>query len=197
MEPRKRIFLGIAVYAIFLILLVIFLGDVLAFDNYIFSLVKGLNNPYAEEFFGIVTNLGSSVFWILAIILFWIKKKKKLSLQLFFAFVIDTVLLAVLKFTFLRPRPFQVFDLGFDVNIGPSFPSGHTERAFSGALILSHHYKKYAVLFYSLSILVAVSRIYLGLHFPLDVVIGAVNGLIIGALTLLIPTKRIEKRVKN
>jgi undecaprenyl-diphosphatase len=125
--------------------------------------------------------------------LLWLKNKKKVSLHLFYAFILDTISVVLLKFVFLRPRPSEIFNLGMDIEIGSSFPSGHTERVFSGAFILSHYYEKYRILFYSLSVIVAFSRIYIGLHFPLDVLIGAINGILFGAISLLIPTKRIEK----
>lgn len=195
MEPIKKIFLGFIIYGVFLALIALFLNRVISLDTYLFSVVSSSYNPYLDLFFNIVTYLGSSIFWILLIVLFWLKNKKKVSLHLFYAFILDTISLLFLKFIFLRPRPFEVFDLGIDINLGPSFPSGHTQRAFSGAYVLSHHYKKYRVLLYSLSILTAFSRVYLGLHFPLDILIGAINGIIFGAISLVIPTKGVEKNL--
>jgi undecaprenyl-diphosphatase len=197
MESHKKIILGIIAYLTLLCVITIFLDEVLRFDNYLFFLVNGLFSPYLASIFNTITYMGSSVFWVLVIVVAWLKKKKKLSLQLIFAFAIDTISVAFLKYAFLRPRPFEVFQLDnvIAANLGPSFPSGHTERAFSGALILSSHYKKYSALFFGLAFLVAMSRVYLGLHFPLDTLIGAVNGLIIAMIIVRIPTKKIEKRM--
>src|SRR5208337_229475 len=138
-----------------------------------------LYTQYLGDVFTIITYLGSAVFWVLMIVIFWLKGRRKVSLALVYSLIINTVLLIVLKFSFDRARPFQLFDLGFTVNNGPSFPSGHTELAFSGAYILSKYYRKYTVALYALSFLVAFSRIYLGLHFPLDTLIGAINGIIV------------------
>jgi undecaprenyl-diphosphatase len=193
MEPLKKIFLGVIFYEIFLVILSLFLNQVVALDTGLFSFASSLHNPYLDLFFNLITYVGSSVFWVLLIVLFWLKNKKKISLHLLYAFILDTASILLLKFIFLRPRPSEVFNLGIDIEIGPSFPSGHTERAFSGAFVLSNYYKKYRILFYSLSILIAFSRIYIGLHFPLDTLIGAINGILFGAISLLIPTKRIEK----
>jgi len=193
MEPLKKIFFGVIIYGIFLAILSLFLSQVIALDVGLFYFVSNLYNPYLDLFFNLITYIGSSLFWILLIALFWFKKKKKISLHLLYAFILDTISILLLKFIFLRPRPFEVFNLGIDIEIGPSFPSGHTERTFSGAFVLSHYYKKYRILFYSLSVLVAFSRVYIGLHFPLDILIGAINGILFGAISLLIPTKRIEK----
>jgi undecaprenyl-diphosphatase len=193
MEPLKKIFLGVIFYEIFLVILSLFLNQVVALDAGLFSFASSLHNPYLDLFFNLITYVGSSVFWVLLIVLFWLKNKKKISLHLLYAFILDTASILLLKFIFLRPRPSEVFNLGIDIEIGPSFPSGHTERAFSGAFVLSNYYKKYRILFYSLSILIAFSRVYIGLHFPLDTLIGAINGILFGAISLLIPTKRIEK----
>lgn len=57
-----------------------------------------------------------------------------------------------------------------------SFPSGHATTAFATALILSFWYPKNTVLFLGLAVLVGLSRVVLGAHFPSDVMLGAVLG---------------------
>lgn len=61
-----------------------------------------------------------------------------------------------------------------------SFPSGHSVTAFAVAFVLSRVYPRYALLFYGLAVLVAISRIYLAKHFPSDVVAGAAVGILAG-----------------
>jgi membrane-associated phospholipid phosphatase len=136
MAPIKKIIFWIAAYLIFLIVIALFLSRVLSLDQSLFLAINGLYNPYLETFFNIVTYLGSSVFWILLIVLVWLKGKKRMSLHLIYAFLINAVFVVVLKSIFQRPRPFDIFNLGFGENIGPSFPSGHSELAFSGAYVL-------------------------------------------------------------
>jgi undecaprenyl-diphosphatase len=192
MEPIRKIFVSLIIYGFFLIFLVLFLNNIISFDVYFFFAINNLANPYLLLFFNLITYLGSSIFWILLIILSWLKKEKKLSLHLFYAFILDTVSLLVLKNLFLRPRPLEAIqNIEFE---GPSFPSGHSERAFSGAVVLANYYKKYRILFYILAILVSFSRIYIGLHYPIDVVIGSINGIILSMVALALPTKRILKK---
>jgi len=81
-----------------------------------------------------------------------------------------------------RPRPFLLLP---GVNTlfttsGFSFPSTHTAMAFTAALILSRGSGRNGYVFYIAALIVGASRMYLGLHFPSDVVAGAVIGLIVG-----------------
>lgn len=57
-----------------------------------------------------------------------------------------------------------------------SFPSGHTVTAFMMATILAQQHRKYRALFHSIACLVGFSRVYLGFHYPSDVVVGALLG---------------------
>lgn len=66
-----------------------------------------------------------------------------------------------------------------------SFPSGHAAIAFAAAFVLSKKESKFRWIFYGLAILISVSRIYLGKHYPFDVVGGAVIGWSVGRITLL------------
>jgi undecaprenyl-diphosphatase len=81
--------------------------------------------------------------------------------------------------------------------MGPSFPSGHSESVFSGNTILSSFSKdwKFKVVFYVLAILTAISRIYLGVHYPIDTLFGSLIGIIIGNFVLNLPTEKTEKKI--
>jgi len=189
MEPIKKIITILVIYGFLLIFLVLFLNNILSFDEYLFFLLRSMDSNILL-FFNLITYFGSSIFWVFLIAIFWLKNKRKISLQLLFVFILDTISLLILKNVFLRIRPFEKFQLGIDFDIGPSFPSGHSQRAFSGAVVLSNHYKKYKSLFYVLAALTAFSRIFLGLHYPLDVITGSINGIIFGITVLAIPIKK-------
>lgn len=196
MEILKKILIGIAIYAVSLL----FLDQIMAFDQQLFLIINSLTNPLLDSVFVFITYLGSSVFWILAVMLLWINGKRKASVYLVIAFIIDTLSLFFLKFLFSRPRPFEsLSDLDFlslEMDLGPSFPSGHTQRAFSGAVVLGSFYKKFSKLFFALALLVGISRIYIGVHYPFDILSGSINGFLIGSIVMALPIKKIAKKIK-
>jgi undecaprenyl-diphosphatase len=70
---------------------------------------------------------------------------------------------------------------------GSSFPSGHTSTSFACATVLSFFVPRAAPAFYLLALAIGFSRIYVGVHWPLDVLGGAVLGLAVGlAVTALL-----------
>jgi len=193
MELIKKIVIGLIIYALLSIIVIVFLKDVLSLDNSLFLFVSSFSNVYLDMFFLLVTYVGSSVFWVLTFIIFW-TKNRKVSAYLFIAFIIDTFSQFLLKTFFIRLRPYEVFSgrlLAFDIELGASFPSGHTQRAFSGSVILGSFYKKYRIPLFALAVLVAISRIYIGVHYPLDTLAGAINGLLFGMIVLNIPLKKL------
>jgi len=95
-----------------------------------------------------------------------------------------------LKACTLRPRPYQAHS-AIEHFAAPldrfSFPSGHTLHAIAFTVIASMHYPGLAWLLVPFTLLIAASRIVLGLHYPSDVVVGALLGATIAALSCLIP----------
>lgn len=92
-----------------------------------------------------------------------------------------------LMYLFPRKRPFQQFPeiepLSFPIDIS-SFPSGHTKSVWLSAVVLSQHCPQFAPAFIAVALLASYSRVYCGLHYPTDVLAGAVLGLCLGLLLL-------------
>lgn len=99
--------------------------------------------------------------------------------------LVCTVVYKWLKKRTLRPRPYQAH-AGIEHFAAPldrfSFPSGHTLHAVAFTLVALGYYPVLAWLLIPFTALIAVSRVVLGLHYPSDVLVGALLGAVIAAL---------------
>ncbi len=143
---------------------------------------QNIANPFLDIFFELITMLGEKNILIAGIAwMFWNIDKKK-GFILSFTLLFSLFLNAVLKISFHNSRPFEVIPeiLGKRVHTatGYSFPSGHTQGATTFYLALSLILKKKWVFIpaIAISLLVALSRLYLGVHWPVDVIGSLVAG---------------------
>ena len=137
-----------------------------------------------------ITLLGNSgAVWVLAACgLLCTKKYRKYGVLLFGGLVIGGVFGNVfLKNLFARPRPCWL-DTSVPMLIAVpkdyAFPSGHTLAAVLGATVLTAANRRFGAVAIPLAVLIAFSRLYLYVHFPSDILGGAVLGFAIGLLML-------------
>lgn len=157
-------------------------------DTAVFYFINHLPHGwFLDGFFGLVSGLGDSGFiWFLFGIWLYIREKRRdktFFLPLGIAGILSWFFSEILlKQIVTRLRPSNVLDNVFVVGFpnGYSFPSTHATFAFALAVILSVKEPKLKKFFFILALLVAFSRIYLGYHYPGDVLAGTALGLMIG-----------------
>jgi len=157
----------------------------------LFEAVQSLRRPLLDAFFYYFAFLGSG--WVLLVLLplLYRFRRKKLK-PLLTALLLETAAVVALKELLNQPRPpvlFKNLEPLFDLK-WRSFPSGDAAMAFTIAVVLSEGERPLVkVLLYAYAFLIAFERVYAGVHFPLDVLAGALIGATIGKLTLLIYNK--------
>jgi len=99
----------------------------------------------------------------------------------------------IVRFLFHRARPFVENDVSVLIEHAStsSFPSGHTSFFFALSTIVFLYNKKAGYIFFTISFLIGFSRIVSGIHWPSDILIGALIGILIGWLVGKIFSKKI------
>ena len=145
-----------------------------------------------RDLFRLVSRLGDGLFWyslMLLILLFEGSEGLLPVLHMALAGLSGTLLYKWLKGKTLRPRPFEVHQDIFMTG-NPldkfSFPSGHTLHAVVFGLVAINYYPALSFIIMPFVSMVALSRVVLGLHYPSDVIAGAIIGSLIAALSFLL-----------
>lgn len=142
--------------------------------------LESIRMPGFNEFFLAVTQLGEeTAFLVVAIIVFWCIDKHRGYYIMTVGFV-GTLLNQFLKLIFRIPRPwvlddkFTILEQAREAASGYSFPSGHTQSSVGtfGALAYTTKNKCIRILSIAIAILVPFSRMYIGVHTPLDVFVS-------------------------
>lgn len=155
-------------------------------ENILLFIQEVIRNPVMTPVLRLITTLGNGgAIWIaLTILLLILPKTRKIgfmtTLSLIGTLVINNMLL---KNLVNRTRPYEVIEgLTYLVRTptDSSFPSGHSACSFAVACIMFRRLpKKYGVPALILAILIALSRLYVGVHYPSDVLFGTISGIAI------------------
>ena len=145
-----------------------------------------------RDCFRLVSRLGDGVFWYVlmaTVLLVYGSDGITPVLHMGLAGLSGTLLYKWLKGKTLRPRPYEVRQ---DIWLTGkpldkfSFPSGHTLHAVVFSMVALGYYPQLALILVPFTIMVALSRVVLGLHYPSDVLAGAVLGASIAGLSFLV-----------
>ena len=162
-------------------------------DTQVFMLFNMRGYPqWLDRFMWLVTQIGNMLTAFIAAFLLYILSYRRLAIVLIFGTLTLWLLVETIKALANRDRPFLTLDktrvIGWREK-GDSFPSGHTTQIFFLMTLLIHHFQlgmvETAVL-YAVAALVGFTRIYVGAHYPRDVIAGMVLGSVWGILATLL-----------
>lgn len=149
--------------------------------------LESVRTPFFDVFFSLITRLGEeTLFIVVGLVFFWCINKKQGYYLLSVGFL-GTVINQFLKLTFRIPRPeklspgFTIVESAREAATGYSFPSGHTQTAVGVFGGIARIYKRWRVVIPCalIALLVMISRMYLGVHTPLDVFVSLGVGLLL------------------
>ena len=145
---------------------------------------------WVRSMFGMVSRLGNGVFWyglMLALLAWSGLGAVHAVLHMIAAGLACTLLYKWLKGKTLRPRPFT-HNEEILCSVAPldqfSFPSGHTLHAVAFSMVVLAYFSSLFWLVVPFTVLVALSRLVLGLHYPSDVLAGAAIGALVAGVSL-------------
>lgn len=166
----------------------------------ILDFLQTIHTPLLDKILAFITSLGNAgIIWIvLAVVLLILPKTRKTGIIVAAALLMDFVLCnLILKNLVARMRPYDVntaIAILIKKPLDFSFPSGHTAASFAAmtALFLAKM-KKAWIAALVLAVLIAFSRLYFYVHYPTDVLGGAVVGILSGIIGYAI-VEKIDKR---
>jgi len=165
------------------------------------SLFRFLNSSLSNSIFDFlmpfITDLNKQrlVLVFVALILLWMlilgKRHVRIAAVLLIITIVfsDQLCSSVIKYWFERPRPCHSLHnvhLLVSCGSGYSFPSSHAVNNFAGALILAFFFPRNKWWFFGFAAIVAFSRVFVGAHYPSDIIGGAVIGLLCAGCVLMV-----------
>ncbi|MBI1883268.1 MAG: phosphatase PAP2 family protein [Chlamydiae bacterium] len=168
-------------------------------DLAIFHSINQIQSRVLDIFFLWITEFKSfGWFLLVALSTFLSKRKDRWRIALFAVLLLASVNVLsheVFKPLFHRPRPCHVLQEAIVRTAcpdSPSFPSGHAMSIFAIAVFLGFYYPSWVGFLGFLTVAVSLSRIYMGVHYPSDVLGGAILGMI-----MAFGWRKMEKKSKN
>lgn len=168
----------------------------------ILEFIQSIRFPLLDAFFVMYTHLGDlAQIWFFIMIVTALKKETRpIALMAFIALIVEVLTVDIsLKPIFMRARPFETYphDILIGIPHGSSFPSGHSGSSFAvaGVYLFTKHRMRFIIL--GLATLMAFSRLYLFVHYPSDVLVGAAIGLLIARIIVKFGEKPLKNMLQN
>ncbi len=165
-------------------------------DTWVFLLLnlRGYHQKWLDRVMWLVTQLGNMMTAFIAAFVFFVADFRRLAVEIVLGTLTLWLLVEIIKTLTDRARPYHVLGetrvIGWG-EAGRSFPSGHTAQTFFLMMLFSHQFQfglTAAAALYAVAVLVGFTRIYVGAHYPRDVIGGVLLGCIWGILAALVDT---------
>lgn len=170
------------------------------FEFRFLDFLQSIRTPAGDFIVPLITYLGEfgAVWIVLAIVLLTQRKYRRAGLIVAVALILDLIICnGILKHIFMRTRPCDINKTVKLIIPHPSeysFPSGHSAASFAAAsaLLFAGH-KKMSYWAFGLAVVIGFTRLYLYVHFPTDILGGALAGVLAGFLASVL-VKFVEKK---
>ncbi len=168
--------------------------SIISFDISVLKFIyENLRCSFLDGFMKFITLFGESgIFFIcIALCMLFFKKTRKTGIMLSISLIIGLIVCNItLKPLIARPRPDVLTGLMplIERPTDFSFPSGHTVAAFEAATVFMLRDKRVGIPFLVLAVLIAMSRLYLHVHYPTDII----GGIILGSISGIIAVKSVN-----
>ncbi|MEK7562264.1 MAG: phosphatase PAP2 family protein [Patescibacteria group bacterium] len=162
----------------------------MSLDLYLFNLINGFAGKWAWLDYSAIffAKYCEYILWLCLILflVFGFKKKLEMVVLAIISGAVSRFIIGfIIRFLWFRPRPFLAQNFIPLINQSPaeaSFPSGHALFYFALATIVYFYNKNLGILFFISSFLIALSRVFVGVHWPSDILAGAIIGILTGLL---------------
>lgn len=140
---------------------------------------------------------------VFLVLLYFAAYSRRGKLYIFWTTIISIavargVITEIIRFFYHRPRPFLVYQLHPLISEHKwSFPSGHAAFFFAMATAIYFYRKKWGIGFFIAALLMNISRIVAGVHYPSDILGGMIIGILVGYVVFYVAEKRRAKEIAN